>query len=240
MNETTISSVVEAGSAFRLSPQQVTFFRTFGFLKLPGLFKADIERLKEGFDEAFATRTPDKIIRNDALQETDNPVFKDRKRVILFNLVEQSDKLRWVASDPRVLNIVTTLVGQRYEARPTDGHVFDCDTSWHPDMGSDNRFRLKLSFYLDPQRHNSGAIRVIPGSQFDTSDFAQGLLANAYGSPQMLKDSYGVDASEIPCWTIESDPGDLICWNFKIFHATFHGFEQRRLFSMTFAEAKPA
>jgi hypothetical protein len=240
MNPTTTPVTTETSPAFKLSAQQITFFRTFGFLKLPGLFKPEIAALTEAFDEAFATRTPDKIIRDDALQETDNKVFRDRKRVILYHLVEKSDKLRWLASDPRVLNIVTSIIGDRYEARPTDGHVFDCDTSWHPDMGSDNRFRLKLSFYLDSQRHNSGAIRVIPGSQFDTSEFAQELLANAYGSPQKLKDLYGVEASDVPCWTIETDPGDLVCWNFKIFHATFHGFEQRRLFSMTYAEALPS
>ena len=41
MNQTT-SSAVETSSAFKLSPQQVTFFRTFGFLKLPALFKPEI------------------------------------------------------------------------------------------------------------------------------------------------------------------------------------------------------
>ena len=223
-------------AGFRVSPEQLEFFRTFGFLKFPGLFKNEIESLREAFDEAFATREPNKVIREDPLQETDT-VFKDRKRVILFHIVEQSEKLRWLHSDPRILNIVTSIMGDKYEARPTDGHVFDCDTSWHPDQdfGGDGRFRLKLSFYLDAQRHNSGAIRVIPGSQFKT-EFAETLLRNLYGSPHKVKAVLGVDASEIPCWTVESDPGDLVCWNFRTFHATFHGFQQRRLFSMTFAE----
>jgi len=224
-------------STFGLSSQQLAYFRTFGFIKLPGLFKDDIARLTDGFDEAFATRTPSKVIRQDQLQETDNPAFSDRKRTILFHLVEQSDRLRWLAADPRVMGIVTAIIGERYEARPTDGHIFDCDTSWHPDMGSDKRFRLKLSFYLDPQRADSGAIRVIPGSHFHESTYAGTLLTNLYGSPQKVKNVYGVDASEIPCWTVESDPGDVICWNFRTFHATFHGFQRRRLFSMTFAEA---
>jgi len=217
-----------------LSPQQVEFFHTFGFIKLPGLFKAEIDRLIDGFDEAFATRTPDKVIKEDPLQETDNPVFKDRKRVVIYHLVEQSDKLRWLAADPRVLGIVKSIMGENYEARPTDGHIFDCDTSWHPDMGVDDRYRIKLSFYLDPQRADSGAIRLIPGSNFNESAYAQTLLRNLYGSPEKIRRNYGVEADQIPSWTVETDPGDLICWNFRTFHATFHGFERRRLFSMTY------
>jgi ectoine hydroxylase-related dioxygenase (phytanoyl-CoA dioxygenase family) len=236
MSDTMTNSTATAATCVAdavLSPQQVEFFDTFGFIKLPGLFKAEIDTLIKGFDEAFATRTPDKVIKEDPLQETDNPVFKDRKRVILYHLVEQSDKLRWLASDPRVLGIVKSLIGENYEARPTDGHVFDCDTSWHPDMGVDSRYRIKLSFYLDPQRADSGAIRLIPGSNHE-SPYAKTLLQNLYGSPQKIRNNYGVEADQIPSWTVETDPGDVICWNFRTFHATFHGFEGRRLFSMTY------
>ena len=244
MNPATIPDAMEKASDFRLSAQQIAYFQTFGFLFLPGLFKADIDRLEEGFEEAFATRTPNCVLTEDPLQETDT-TFKERKRVILFQIVEQSDKLRWLATDPRVVNIVKGIMGERFEPRPTDGHIFHCDTSWHPDMGftsmaspqgGDDRFRLKLSFYLDPQRANSGAIRLIPGSHFHDGQYAKTLLTNLFGSPQKIKGVYGVDASEIPCWIVETDPGDLICWNFRTFHATFHGFERRRLFSMTYAE----
>jgi hypothetical protein len=224
-------------ATFELTSQQVEFFRTFGFLKLPRLFAAEVATLIEGFDEAFATRTPDRIIRDDKLQETENSAFPDRKRVILFNLVEHSQKLRWLTHDPRVLGIVRGLIGDNYEAKPTDGHVFDCDTSWHPDVGIDDRFRVKLSFYLDPQRADRGAIRLIPGSHFHDGAYAQTLLQNLYTSPSTIKMNYGVDADEIPCWVVETDPGDLLCWNFRTFHATFHGFEKRRLFSMTYCRA---
>jgi hypothetical protein len=232
----TASAAPHTAADFSLSAQQVAFFRTFGFLKLPRLFAPDLARIVDGFEDAFASRAPDRIIREDPLQETDNAAFADRKRVILFQIVEQSEKLGWLASDPRVRNIVQSIVGERYEARPTDGHIFHCDTSWHPDKGSDARFRLKLSFYLDPQRADSGAIRVIPGSHFSESAYAQALLDNLYGSPRKVQENYGIDAHEVPSWTIETDPGDLVCWDFRTFHATFNGFERRRLFSMTYCE----
>jgi hypothetical protein len=237
---TTIAEAARPAQTFSLTSQQVAFFHTFGFLKLPGLFKADADRLIAGFDEAFATHAPDKVITDDMLQDTDNPVFTDRKRSIIFRIVERTESLRWLMTDARIRGIVQSLVGDRYEARPTDGHIFDCDTSWHPDMGSDDRFRVKLSFYLDPQRANSGAIRLIPGSHYVDCDYSKTLLQDLYGRPQKVRQVYGVEAEEIPCCTIDTDPGDLLCWNFRTFHATFHGFQRRRLFSMTFAESHAA
>jgi hypothetical protein len=223
--------------AFNLSRQQVAFFHTFGFLKLPGLFKDEIAGITEGFDEVFANNEPDLVLSDDPLQETDT-VFENRRRMIMYRIIHRSDKLRWLATDPRLHNIASSVIGAKYELRPTDGHVFHCDTSWHPDKGSDNRFRIKMSFYLDPQRANSGAIRLIPGSQHQESAFANDLLLNLYGSPQMVKDNYGIEADAVPCVTVETDPGDMICWNISTFHATFHGFARRRLFSMTFCAAE--
>jgi phytanoyl-CoA dioxygenase PhyH len=237
MNGTQVTDALETTATFRLSPQQVAFFNTFGFIKLPGLFKPEIARITEGFEEVFAANEPDKVITEDPLQDTDN-TFENRRRLIMFRIIERSEKLRWLASDPRVVNIATSIVGDGYEAKPTDGHVFHCDTSWHPDRTTADGFRVKLSFYLDPQRANSGAIRVIPGSQDHESAFGRALLSNLYGSPKKVLERYGTEADAIPCWTVETDPGDLICWDVRTFHATFHGFERRRLFSMTFCAAR--
>jgi hypothetical protein len=240
MAETTATTVYEpsaAAKAFRLSPQQVAFFHTFGFLKLPGLFKDEIARMTEGFEEVFANNEPDKVLSDDPLQETDT-VFENRRRMIMYRIIERSDKLSWLSTDPRLHNIASSVIGAPYELRPTDGHVFHCDTNWHPDKGSDNRFRIKCSFYLDPQRANSGAIRLIPGSQHQDGAYARDLLLNLYGSPQKAIDNYGVAADQVPCVTVETDPGDIICWNVSTFHATFHGFARRRLFSMTFCAAQ--
>jgi hypothetical protein len=231
-HESVGGSAVQDG--FRLSPQQLNYFHTFGYLKLPGLFKNDIQRMTDGFEEVYAKQPPDRVITEDPLQDTDNETFQDRRRSIIYNIVDKSDNLRWLTTDPRILAIVNGIVGENWEARPTDGHIFHCDTSWHPDMGSDNRFRLKLSFYLDRQRADSGAIRLIPGSQFYEGEYAKTLLDKLYGSPKKVKESLGIEADTVPCSIIETDPGDLLCWNFRTFHATFHGFDRRRLFSMTY------
>ena len=43
---------------FVLTKSQVTYFKTFGFLKIPGLFAPEIDRIREGFEEVFADETP--------------------------------------------------------------------------------------------------------------------------------------------------------------------------------------
>ena len=222
-----------------LTQQQVEYFRTFGFLVLPGLFKADADRLIEGFDDVFAREAPDLVLTDDPLQQTDNPTFDQKRRRIIIPFIDRSENLAWLGRDPRVLGVVTSILGTNYEPEPTDGHIFDCDTSWHRDYGygsRDEAFRLKLSFYLDAQRADSGAIRVIPGSHHHEGAYARRLLHNAYGNPKRIRDNYGMEPDQIPCWAIASDPGDLICWDYRTVHASFHGFKRRRLLSMTFRE----
>jgi hypothetical protein len=223
---------------FRLSAPQIEFFRTFGFLKLPGLFKSEVPRLVDGFNEVFANQAPDIELTEDPLQQTDNPAFEKKRRRIIIPFIDRSQDLSWLSSDPRIVGIVDSIMaGGPYEAEPTDGHIFDCDTAWHRDFGFNSKedpFRLKLSFYLDSQRANSGAIRVIPGTNFHQGPYATRLNTNLYGNPKRARENYGVEADQIPCTVIESDPGDLICWDYRTIHASFHGFQKRRLFSMTF------
>ena len=52
MAATTSRENLDTAADFRVSAEQIEFFRTFGFLKFPGLFKADVDRFREGFDEA--------------------------------------------------------------------------------------------------------------------------------------------------------------------------------------------
>ena len=204
-----------AGNRFQLSPQQLEYFQTFGFLKLPGLFDNEIVRLTEGFDEVFANHEPNWVLTDDKLHQIENPTFEDRRRVIIGPFIDRSDKLQWLANDPRVTGIVTGILGEAYEALPTDGHIFHCDTSWHPDVYGlpDDGFRLKLSFYLDPQYGQSGAIRVMLGSNHDDGAYDKALMRNLYQEPSKIKDRLGVEADEIPCWIVETEPGDLVCWN---------------------------
>ena len=54
--------------------------------------------------------------------------------------------------------------------------------------------------------------------------------------PHGAREVYGVANDEIPSWTLETDPGDLVVWNFRTIHASFAGGLRRRLFSINFRD----
>lgn len=222
-----------------LSPQQLNYFRTFGFLKLKGLFRDDIDRIGDGFDALFRKLEPDMVLADDPLQRTGNATFPEHRRRILHPFVERSDELRWLLDDARILGVAESILGPRFEqAPPTDASIFDCDTSWHADLYTApiERFHIKLSLYLDRQLDEHGAIRFIPGSNFHESQYARALRNELYGDNERVRRNFGVECHEIPSFAIESEPGDLVCWNYRTLHASFHGFHGRRLLSISFRE----
>ena len=211
-----------------LTPQQITFFETFGFLRIPGLFADDIDDITAGFEEVFA---------DNPHWETAEGLHFDEKRIIIPGFVEKSERLADLPDDPRVRGVVTSLLGPEFEYAQSDGNLFYCDTSWHADtyeapMGT---YHVKLSFYLDPLGGESGAIRMIPGSNHHQSDFARALRRDLE-DPAAIGEVYGVEPTDVPGYTIRSEPGDLVLWSFRTVHASFGGDERRRLFSLNFRE----
>ena len=221
-----------AAEGHELSPQQIAFFETFGFVKLPGLFRAEADRLIAGFEEVFANEAS-------PVMETNEKLHLEQRRVIALSIIDKSDDLRWLRDDPRVLGVVHALMGERYEFAESDGSLFYCESSWHADTyGAPlDQYHLKLSFYLDPLDGDSGAIRMIPGTNHFREVFGRTLRKNLM-NPTKIKRIYGVEGNEIPSWPIDSQPGDVIVWNYRTIHASYNGGERRRLFSMSFREPK--
>jgi ectoine hydroxylase-related dioxygenase (phytanoyl-CoA dioxygenase family) len=49
-------------------------------------------------------------------------------------------------------------------------------------------------------------------------------------------DVFGVDSTEIPAVVVDSDPGDILIWDYRLVHASFNGLDRRRFFSVNFRE----
>ncbi len=211
-----------------ISPQQKAYYDTFGFVTVRGAFADDAPRIVEGFEEVFADEDHPRL-------ETFEELHLDERRVIIPQFVERSPKLSWLLEDARVLGIVAGLLGPGAEYAQSDGNLFFCESSWHPDTyGAPlTRRHVKLSFYLDPLHGESGAIRMIPGTNHHRTPYAKALRADLE-DPRGIADVYGVEPSEIPSWTLASEPGDVVAWDFRTIHASFNGGERRRLFSMNF------
>jgi hypothetical protein len=222
------ADAAEAVAGVVVSPQQKAYFDTFGFVVLPGLFADDAPRITAGFEEVFANEGNPRM-------ETFEELHLEQRRVIIPQFVTRTPNLSWLLDDPRTLGAVSGLLGPGAEYAESDGNLFFCESSWHPDTygAALTRRHLKLSFYLDPLHGESGAIRMIPGTNHHRTPFAKALRANLE-DPSAIADIYGVEPNEIPSWTLASEPGDVVAWDFRTIHASFNGGERRRLFSINY------
>jgi hypothetical protein len=213
-----------------LTPQQVTFFETFGFLQFPGLFADDIAEIEAGFERVFAAE-------EHARMETFEALHGDERRLIIPSFVTKDEYLTGLIDDPRTSGIVTGLLGPDYEYAESDGNLFDCESHWHSDIyGAPIQYKhLKLSFYLEPLRAESGAIRVMPGTNSVEHHYATEVRRLTWDSTK-LEENFGMDPRHLPGVVLESDPGDLTIWDFRTIHASYGGGQRRRLFSINFRE----
>jgi hypothetical protein len=218
----------DGNEAFTLLPQQIAYFETFGFLRVTGLFRDCVDLLREGFEEIFSREQP---------WVTNEELHLEERRSIIPAFVQRSPKLAWLLDDDRVHGVVSALMPGAYEYCESDGNLFDCESSWHPDTYSAplTRFHVKLSFYLDSLTGENGAIRMIPGTNHHRTPYARLLRRNLEHHSE-IEGIYGVRYNEIPSWTLENEPGDLIVWNFRTIHGSFNGGERRRIFSINFRD----
>ncbi len=222
-----------AARAHLLSPQQIHFFDTFGFLKLPGLFANDIQDIIGGFEDLFGNK-------DQPVWETKEALHGNERRVIIPGFIEQSPRLAPLQHDARVVGIVQSLIGRDYKWCSSDGNLFYCESYWHPDdyAAPLHEYHVKLSFYLDDLTGKNGAIRLIPGSHFHQQTYARTLRRDLKDAAK-VNELFGIAGADIPSITVESVPGDLIVWNFRTIHGSYNGGERRRLFSLNYGEVTP-
>jgi hypothetical protein len=239
--ETTSHPTPAATRGFSLTPQQVAFFDTFGFVKLPGLFRSEIGDITAAFEEVFAATDEPMVLSNNPYHQSRNPQFEDKPRLTVPLFIEQNETLGRLRTDPRVVGIAESLLGPDFEYAHSDGNLFFCDVYWHLDaFGSPIHQRhIKLYFYLDALRHDSGALRVIPGTG-DLGGSYVTAIRGLFNDPDHARSTLGLELDEVPSWTLEVDPGDVLVGNYRTMHATFGGGPRRRLFTINFKEPLPA
>lgn len=205
-----------------LSSGQQAHFETFGFLVRQRLFSAaEMAEIGSSFDNVLAA-------------DRNGLEFPGDKRQAVLGVVEKSPALTKLVEDDRIYEAVEQLLGRGFVWIGSDGNLYVGDTGWHPD-GSVDYPRIKVVFYLDPVTRDSGCLRVVPGShrpQLHDDLVARPPAREADGSP------YGVSGSELPCFPLESEPGDVVFFNQRLWHASFGGETGRRMFTLNFA-ARP-
>jgi ectoine hydroxylase-related dioxygenase (phytanoyl-CoA dioxygenase family) len=213
--------------AFSLSEEQVRFFQTFGYLGFPGLMADRIDEITNAFEAVWQERGGGH----------GGQPHNGTARSCIVPFIDQSEALSSLIDDPRILALAKTLLGDDFNYMGSDGNYYVGDTGWHSDgwhpQGKPQH--LKIAFYLDPVGRDSGALRVIPGSHHDGDAYAKALQDQIRNSPEQ----WGIDGAQVPAVALETQPGDLVCFNHNTKHAAFGGSARRRMFTINLCQRYP-
>ena len=209
----------------QLTPQQIAFIDTFGYLVFPGLLADKIDRIIAEFESTFAVQGGGH----------NGKPHDGTARSCIVPFIDQNEYLSSLVDDPRVDGIFTSLLGEEYNYLGSDGNFYVGDTNWHSDTdwsgkmrGKPPRIFYKMALYLDPVTATSGALRVVPGSQHYGDEYAEALQATLRMAPAKL----GIPGSQVPAIALESNPGDVVVFNQNTKHSAWGGNNRRRMFTI--------
>lgn len=191
--------------------EQAAFFQTFGFLALRQAFRPEeMESIGRAFDDLLD-------------RDRQGRPFPGERRQALYGIAEKSPLLTRLVEDDRIYGTVEQLLGPGFIWLCSEGNLYVGDTGWHPDGTRLNYPPMKVSLYLDPVAKDTGCLRVIPGSH--RLPFHEDLRSVTKA---------GVPGPDVPCFLLESQPGDVLFLNMNLWHASFGGRPGRRHLAVNF------
>jgi len=208
-----------------LTDQQVQFFETFGYLGFPGLMADRAKEIISAFEALWTGRA----------NGHDGKQHDGTARSCIAPFIDQSERLCTLLDDPRILAIANSLLGGDFNYMGSDGNYYVGDTSWHSDGWHSEIRHIKIAFYLDPVTRDTGCLRVIPGSHLINDEYALRLQKQTRHSEETL----GVSGRDVPAVALETQPGDLLCFNHNTKHAAFGGGTHRRMFTINLCQHYP-
>jgi len=210
---------------FRLNPEQLAFFHTFGFLSFPGLLDDRIGRIIEEFEVLWALQNGGHF----------GQAHDGKRRSCIAPCIDRSVYLSTLLDDPRLVGIASGILGENFNYMGSDGNLYAGDTPWHSDGWHRDQIHLKLAFYLDPVARDTGCLRVIPGSHKIGDHFADSLQREIYECEK----NWGLHGRDVPCVALETKPGDVVVFNHNTKHCAFGGSARRRMFTMNCCQRYP-
>ena len=210
---------------YSLTEQQVEHFQVFGFLIRRKLFSPDeMQQIQDEFDRRLDAIRCD--ARPKEVHQFDNWPNRNPDSPYLAGLLE----------DPRIYVPSEQLLGPGAVPVHSNSNSYFEDTPWHPDTTDCHLLMIKNVMYLERTTPERGALRVIPGShQSPLCDelLRIGIKGTGGDKPRFFTES-GMRAEDIPCHVFSSEPGDLITFNQRTWHAAFGGYADRRTCTFNF------
>lgn len=203
----------------QLSPQQLAFMQTFGYLHFPGLLDDCIEEVIAAFEAVW----------DDHGGGHDGKPHDGTARSCIVPFIDQSAYLSSLLDNSRVNGIFSSLLGDDFQYLGSDGNYYVGDTGWHSDGGWPRPIiYYKMALYLDPLNSETGAIRVIPGSH----RYGEGYAEQVQEMVRESEEKWGVDGARVPAMALETQPGDVVVFNQGTKHSAWGGGTRRRMFTL--------
>jgi ectoine hydroxylase-related dioxygenase (phytanoyl-CoA dioxygenase family) len=73
----------------------------------------------------------------------------------------------------------------------------------------------------------------MPGAHNSKGVYA-GPLRPYLGFDGVIEARTGVRGEDIPSWPVPTNPGDLLCWDYRLMHASYGSTAKRRQISLNF------
>ena len=210
-----------------LTDEQLGFFDTYGFVILRGVFTPEEMRTIQGeFDRRAAVASSYKR-------------FNGTSRHNMLMLGEDTPFFASLLEDARFVDAAEQMFGKVLGAG-VDADRYVADSAWHYDAGNWDAYGVKFAFYLQSVRSYSGSLRVIPGSHkrewfdklYEQEPIGPRWTRNA-ASPEETK--LAIDAIDsIPGYACESDPGDVVAFDLRMYHASYGGSRDRHMCSVLY------
>jgi ectoine hydroxylase-related dioxygenase (phytanoyl-CoA dioxygenase family) len=203
-----------------ITAEQLAYFETFGYLVLRQAFsREEAGAISEEFDRLLD-------------EERQGAPFPGETRQSLYGIAERSALLTGLVEDDRIYETVEGLFGPGFLWLCSEGNLYVGDTTWHPDGTNLDYTSMKVSLYLDPLTRDTGCLRVIPGSH--KFPFHEDLKPSPQSSGTTWFEKFGMEGSEVPARSLESEPGDVLFMDCNIWHAAFGGVPGRRHLAVNF------
>ncbi|SDX62583.1 phytanoyl-CoA dioxygenase family protein [Paenibacillus sp. CF384] len=200
----------------KLTDEQLAFFDTYGFIKFAGLLKAENSWITEEFEAVF-------------------PMLEEKhdgsKRTMIVPFADQRERLCSLIDDPRIAGIAKSLLGEDFNYMGSDGNYYTGDTPWHRDGENRARRHIKMALYLDELDGSSGALRVMPGTHRLDDQYGQDAAKICRSIGKLA-----IHGADLPAQILDVVPGDVLVFDHNLFHASFGGSAQRRMFTLNLCQ----
>jgi hypothetical protein len=202
-----------------VTDQQVDHYRTFGFVVLRGyLNQRETAALGQELDGALRDAFGAHFHQRPSMGGIEGhylPMMSRQRTPISLALVE----------DARFLGAARRLLDGQVLPTYAEGVLLFGQAGFHCDDGTGSQ-GVKFVAYLEPLTAQTGALRLMPGSQHP--DFAASLQGWQRRNPALDAEGLRRQLTGMPCHVAETRPDDVIAFDWHTWHASIGGIDRRQ------------